>query len=169
MSMAQFTVLSAAVLLSMPGNAQPPERTPYSAPPNWTVTTYRAADTQAFLRCSAERHYDGGLALTVAKNNMGTFVLGFTSSDWAYEDRSTHPVVIKIDSNEEISFSGRVRRLGSGPIVFVDLEPTSSVIPAISAGRVLQVSSAETSVEFQLTGSAAAVASLEQCHRDGIR
>ena len=164
---AQFAIILIPALLSVPSNAQAPERTPYSAPLDWTVTTYRAAGTKAFLRCSAERHYDNGLALTVAKNNTGMFVLGFTSSEWAYEDGSTHVISIRIDSGDEMALPGRVRLLPSGPIVFVDLEPTSSVVPAISAGMVLHVSSTETALEFGLAGSAAAISSVDQCHRDG--
>jgi len=165
--LARFVIVTVAALLCIPANAQAPERTPYSAPPDWTVTTYRAADTKVFLRCSAERHYDDGLTLTIAKTNAGKFVLGFTSSDWTYEDRSTQPVSIQIDSGEETSLSGRVRLLPSGPIVFVDIEADSTVISAISAGNVLFVNSGETSLDFDLSGSAVAVSSTEQCHRDG--
>ena len=55
-----------------------------------------------------------------------------------------------------------------GPTVFVDLEADSSVVPALSVGRMLFVDSPETSLEFDLTGSAAAVRSMVQCHRDAI-
>ena len=160
-----FGVLTA--FLSSIASAQAPERTRYSDLPDWTVTTYRTAETEAFLRCSAERDYEGNLTLTVAKNSAGKYVLGFTSSAWPYEDRSTHSVSVRIDTNEEISMPGRVRLIPPGPIVFVDLEEGSSVIAAISAGAILNVSSGETALEFRLAGSEAALASLELCHRDG--
>lgn len=166
-SIAPCVFLLAVVLLSTPSSAQDIERTPYWAPANWTVTTYRSAESKAFLRCSAERHYDNGLALTVAKNNAGNIVLGFTSSNWTYDDRSTHDVSIQIDSGEQMSFPGRARVLPSGPIVFVDLEHTNPIVAVISSGRSLHVSSPETTLEFELTGSAAAVASMDQCHLDG--
>ena len=160
-----FVVMTA--MLSASGAAQNFERTPYWAPENWTVTTYRAGDSREFLRCSAERHYGDGLALTIAKASAGNIVLGFTSPRWPYEDRSIHDIELRIDTGERMSFSGRVRVLPSGPIVFVDLEPTSHVIPAISTGRQLNVSSPEIALAIDLTGSAAAVASVDQCHRDG--
>ena len=165
--LAQSAIFLVTAMLAVPSNAQAPARTPYSAPPGWSVTTYRAAETQAFLRCSAERHYNDGMTLTIAKTNTGKFVLGFTSPAWTYEDRSTHVVSIRVDSGEEMSLPGRVRLLPSGPIVFVDMEADSSVIPAISAGKVLYVNSAETALEFALTGSAVAVSNTAQCHRDG--
>ncbi len=167
LSLARCVLVFAAVLLSASSNAQGIQRTPYWAPADWTVTTYRAAESNEFLRCSAERHYDDGLALTVAKNSAGNIVLGFTSPKWTYEDRSTHDVVVRIDSGVQMSFPGRARVLPSGPIVFVDLEPTGTIVPFISTGRSLRVSSGETALEFDLTGSAAAVASVDQCHRDG--
>ena len=164
----QAAIVTLAAILSMPGNAQAPARTPYSTPPGWSVSTYRSAASGAFLRCSAERHYDHGLTLTVAINSAGKFVLGFTSAEWAYEDRSTHPVSIRVDSGEEMSVPGRVRVLPVfGPIVFVDLEMDSAIVPALSAGNVLYVNSAETSLEFDLSGSAAAISDAARCHRDG--
>jgi len=164
--LAQCALSLVAVVFSIQGNAQAPARTPYSAPGNWTVTTYRAGDSGAFLRCSAERHYGGGFALTIARNAAGKFVLGFTSDDWTYEDRSTHPVSVRIDSGEETLLPGRVRLLPSGPIVFVDIETDSSVITEISAGNILHVHSAETALEFELAGSAAAVESTNRCYQD---
>ncbi len=155
------------IFLSSLASAQAPDRTRYSDLPDWTVTTYRAADTGAFLRCSAERHYEGNLTLTVAKNSAGKYVLGFTSSAWPYEDRSTHSVSVQIDTNEETSMPGRVRLIPPGPIVFVDLEDDRSFVVAISDGAVLQVSSGDTVLKFSLTGSAAALATLEFCHQDG--
>jgi len=157
-------VLSAA-MLSISSNAQAPARTPYSAPGDWTVTTYRAGDTGAFLRCSAERHYEAQ-ALTVAKNAAGKFVLGFTSNEWTFEDRSIHPISVRVDSGDEVALSGRVRILPSGPIVFVDIEEDSGVIASLSAGNALHVSSGETSLVMNLAGSAAAIASTNQCHID---
>jgi hypothetical protein len=162
---AQFALVLIIAILSFPSNAQAPARTPYAAPGDWTVTTYRAGDTGAFLRCSAERHYEAQ-ALTVAKNAAGKFVLGFTSNEWTFEDRSTHPISVRIDSGEEVMLSGRVRLLPSGPIVFVDIEMDSAVIAEISAGSSLQVISGETSLVMDLAGSAAAIASTNQCHVD---
>jgi hypothetical protein len=165
--LAHFAIVASFTLLGVAGNAQAPQRSPYSAPAGWTVSTYRAPETMAFLRCSAERHYDDGLTLTVAKNNAGNLVLGFTSAAWTYEDRSTHAVSVRIDSANATSLPGRVRLLPVGPIVFVDLAPGSAIIPALSSGMTLYVRSAETALEFGLTGSAAAIASMQQCHRDG--
>jgi hypothetical protein len=145
--------------------AQAPARTPYSTPGNWTVTIYRAGDTGAFLRCSAERHY-ADQALTIAKNAAGKFVLGFTSKEWAFEDRSTHPISVRVDSLEEVTLSGRVRILPSGPIVFVDIDMDSTIIAEISAGNALYVSSGETALVMDLAGSAAAIAGTNQCHQD---
>jgi hypothetical protein len=162
---AQFALVLIIAILSFPSNAQAPARTPYAAPGDWTVTTYRAGDTGAFLRCSAERHYEAQ-ALTVAKNAAGKFVLGFTSKEWTFEDRSTHPISVRVDSGAEVMLSGRVRLLPSGPIVFVDIEMDSAVIAEISAGNSLQVSSEETSLAMDLAGSAAAIASTNQCHVD---
>ena len=163
--LAQFALVFVAVLLSSSGNAQAPARTPYAAPGDWTVTTYRAGDSGAFLRCSAERHYEAQ-ALTVARNAAGKFVLGFTSNEWTFEDRSTHPISIRVDSGEEVTLSGRVRLLPSGPIVFVDVDMGSSVIAEISAGNTLHISSAETSLTMDLAGSRTAIASTNQCHVD---
>ncbi len=162
---APFLLLTSGVLDGIAEAQQSLERTRYSTLVDWTVTTYRS-DAQAFLRCSAERHYDNGLALTVSRNTSG-YVLGFTSSDWPYEDRSTHSVSVGVDSGASQAFAGRVRLLTSGPIVFVDLEADSPIIPAIAKGRMLQVESPETNLDFDLTGSAAAVSSLLSCHRDG--
>ena len=164
--LAQSMIFISVTMLSIPGHAQAPARTPYSAPGNWTVTTYRAGDTGVFLRCSAERHYEDGQTLTIAINGAGNFVLGFTSDKWTYADRSTHPVSIRVDSSGEVPLSGRVRILPVGPIVFVDLEMDSSVITEISAGRILQVTSADTVLNFNLAGSAAAISSANQCHLD---
>jgi len=161
---AQCVFVLMAAMLSFLSHAQAPARTPYSAPGDWTVTTYRAGDTGAFLRCSAERHYDDGQTLTIAINGAGKFVLGFTSDQWTYEDRSTHPVSIRVDSGDEASMPGRIRILPVGPIVFVDIDSNSSIIAEISAGNVLHVSSAETSLEMNLAGSAAAIADTNQCH-----
>lgn len=163
--LAQSMIVLSVTMLSIPGYAQAPARTPYSAPGNWTVTTYRAGDTGAFLRCSAERHYEAQ-TLTVAKNAAGMFVLGFTSNEWTFEDRSTHSVSIRVDSGDAASMPGRVRILPVGPIVFVDLEMDSSVITKISAGSILQVTSADTVLNFNLAGSAAAILSTNQCHLD---
>ena len=165
--LARLAILTITVLLAAPGNTQAPERTPYSAPAGWTVTTYRAANSRAFLRCSAERHYDDGSALTIAKNNAANIVLGFTSTEWPFEDGSTQTVLLRIDSGEERRLPGRVRILPSGPIVFVDLVSTSAMVPAIRKGTTLQVSSGGTTLTFGLTGSAAAIASVDRCHRDG--
>ncbi len=168
--LAPAAIVAVAAILSLSSNAQAPERTPYSTPPGWSVSTYRSAASGAFLRCSAERHYDHGLTLTVAINSAGKFVLGFTSAEWTYEDRSTHPVSIRVDSSEEMSVPGRVRVLPVfGPIVFVDLDMDmdSAIVPALSAGSVLYVNSAETSLEFDLSGSAAAISDAARCHRDG--
>jgi hypothetical protein len=169
LSLARGMFILPAAFFSASGIAQNVERIPYWAPQNWTVTTYRSEDSKEFLRCSAERHYDNGTALTVAKNNAGNIVLGFTSSNWTYEDRSTHDISIRIDSGEQMSFPGRVRVLPSGPIVFVDLEYTNPVVPTLSTGRMLNVSSPETTLEFELTGSASAVASVDQCHLEGTQ
>ena len=165
--LSQCAIFLAVAMFSFSGNAQAPARTPYSALPNWSVTTYRAGDTNAFLRCSAERHYDDGLTLTIAKNAAGKFVLGFTSPEWTYEDRSSHSVSVRIDSGEETSLQGRVRLLPSGPIVFVDIAADSTIVGSIAAGEVLHVNSDETSLSFELSGSAAAVSSTNECHRDG--
>jgi hypothetical protein len=163
----QFSVLLITISLCVPSYAQAPERTPYSAPDNWTVTTYRASGTKAFLRCSAERHYGDGLTLTIAKNVAGKFVLGFTSSDWKYEDRSTPTVSIQIDAGESVSLPGRVRLLPTGPIVFVDIEENSSIVTSMSLGSALHVRTAETSLEFSLAGAEAAVSGVNQCQSDG--
>jgi hypothetical protein len=130
------------------------------------VTTYRAGDSGEFLRCSAERHFDDGQTLTIAINGTGNLVLGFTSDKWIYEDRSTHPVSVRVDSGEETPLSGRVRILPVGPIVFVDLDPDSTVIAELSAGDTLYVSSSETNMVMDLTGSAAAIAGTNQCYAD---
>lgn len=167
MLVVQLALALIIVIHSSPGSAQAPDRTPYADLPDWTVTTYRAAETKAFQRCSAERHYEDGLTLTIAKNAAGKYVLGFTSSAWPYEDRSTHSISIKIDSGEELSMPGRVRLLPVGPIVFLDLDDNSSVISSLSAGANLHVRSDLTVLKFDLTGSAAAVSNLESCHRDG--
>ena len=161
----QFVIVLSATMLSISSNAQAPARTPYSTPGDWSVTTYRAGDTGAFLRCSAERHY-AEQALTVAKNAAGKFVPGFTSEEWTFEDRSTHPISVRVDSGEEGTLSGRVRLLPSGPIVFVDIDMGSSIIAEISAGHSLHISSGETALVMDLAGSAAAVASTNQCHQD---
>ena len=163
--MAQCGFLVAAAIINVPANSQAPARTPYSASGEWTVTTYRAGDTGAFLRCSAERHY-AAQTLTIAKNAAGMFVLGFTSDEWTFEDRSTHQVSIRVDSGDAVSMPGRVRILSVGPIVFVDLELESTVVAEIVAGNALYVSSAETALAMDLTGSAVAIASTNQCHRD---
>jgi len=160
-----FLIVLSTAMLSISSNAQAPARTPYSAPGDWTVTTYRAGDTGAFLRCSAERHYEAQ-ALTVAKNAAGKFVLGFTSNEWTFEDRSTHPITVRVDSGDEVALSGRVRILPSGPIVFVDIEEGSGVIAKLSAGYSLHINAGEVSLTMDLAGSAAAIASTNQCHID---
>jgi hypothetical protein len=161
-----LVLASVAIMYGSPGSAQAPDRVRYAELPDWTVTTYRAAESKALLRCSAERHYDNGLTLTVAKNAAGKYVLGFTSSEWPYEDRSTHPVSMRIDSGDETLLPGRARLLPTGPIVFVDVQNHRIVIPAISAGNRLHVSSGKIDLEFGLAGSAAALVSLDLCHRD---
>lgn len=163
--LACFLVILAAVVSAL-SYAQAPVRTSYSAPGDWTVTTYRAGDTGAFLRCSAERHYEDGQTLTIAINSAGKYVLGFTSDKWTYEDRSTHPVSIRVDSNREQTMPGRVRILPVGPMVFLDLDTNSTVIAQMSAGNSLHVNSADTSFSMSLAGSAATVASARQCYLD---
>lgn len=145
------------------------ERTPFAAPDDWTVTTYRAADTKSFLRCSAERHYDDGPALTVARTADGKYVLGVTSALWQFEDRSTHEFEVTVDAGDANMVTGRVRLLPSGPMIFVDVDLGSSLIAEISAGNTLTVSSGEVSIDMNLKGSAAALSSLEACQVAGTR
>lgn len=147
--------------------AQSFERIPYSAPPHWTVTTYRSSDSGAFLRCSAERHYDDGNTLTVARNAEGKFVLGFTSAAWSFEDSVMPEVSMQVDTYQPVSMTGRARVLPSGPILFVDIDPSTTIIDELSKGSRVIVSSGETSLTLDLLGSAAAIASTDQCQRDG--
>jgi hypothetical protein len=147
--------------------AQSFERIPYSAPPDWTVTTYRSKETGAFLRCSAERHYDDGNALTVARTAEGKSVLGFTSSAWAFDDRETTEVRLQVDANMPMSTTGRGRLLPSGPMLFVDVDPASGVMAELSNGSLLLVTSGETTLRLSLRGSAAAIAGVNQCRIDG--
>jgi hypothetical protein len=156
-----------AIAMATDAIAQSFERIPYSAPTDWTVTTYKSRDTGAFLRCSAERHYDNGETLTIAKNAAGMFVLGFTSDKWEFEDRATTEVEIQVDTGQAISLAGRGRLLPSGPMLFVDADPTTSIIDDLSKGNRLAVGSGETSLTLNLVGSSAAIAGVNQCHLDG--
>lgn len=147
--------------------AQSFERIPYSAPQDWSVTTYRSSDSGAFLRCSAERHYADGNTLTVAKNAEGKFVLGFTSAAWTFEDSAMPEVSTQVDTYQPMSTTGRARILPLGPMLFVDVDPSTTIIDELSKGSRVIVSSGETSLTLDLVGSAAAIASTNQCQRDG--
>ena len=164
-----FILVVAVNAIGTPADAiaQSFERIPYSAPPDWTVTTYRSSDSGAFLRCSAERHYDDGNTLTVAKNAAGKFVLGFTSDAWEFEDRATPGVNLQVDAGQSYSMPGRVRLLPSGPMLFVDIDPATTIIDELSKGGRVHVSSGGNSLTLNLRGSAAAMASANQCQRDG--
>lgn len=156
-----------AIGMSHDAIAQSFERIPYSAPPDWTVTTYRSKNSGAFLRCSAERHYDNGDTLTVASNAEGGFVLGVTSDAWEFEDRATPVVSIQVDANQPRSTTGRGRVFPFGPMLFIDVDPAANIIDELSKGSRAVVSSGETSLTLNLHGSAAAIASTRQCQRDG--
>jgi hypothetical protein len=147
--------------------AQSFERIPYSAPADWTVTTYRSKDSGAFLRCSAERHYEDGTTLTVARNAEGNFVLGFTSGSWTFEDQETTGVRVQVDANEVLSTTGRGRRLPTGPMLFVDVDAGTTAIDELSKGNQLRVTTGGTTLTMSLHGSAAAIASVIQCQSDG--
>jgi len=165
----RFIMFFAFCAINWPGGAlaQSFERIPYSAPQDWTVTTYRSIDSGAFLRCSAERHYENGETLTVARNAAGKFVLGFTSGSWTFEDQDATEVSVQVDDNEALSTSGRGRRLPTGPMLFVDVDPESTVIDELSAGNQLRVTSGNTTLTMSLRGAAAAVAGVIQCQSDG--
>ena len=161
---AQLLLLTAVIVQSNAADAQNINRTIFKEWPGWTITTYRTADTQAFLRCSAEKHYANGTALTIART-APRYVLGFTSAAWPYEDRTTPPISVHIDSGEQVSATGRVRLLGSGPMLFMDLELGNPVISAIPDGKILHVHSEQTSIDFDLIGSKPVIAGLEECRK----
>ncbi len=143
-------------------DAQPFERSPFESVSGWQINVYRATGTQAFLRCSAERRYAEQFALTIARNRTG-FVLGFTSSRWAFDDGSSHPAVLRVDDGEAIQAAMRIRLLPSGPIGFCDVEPESAVLSQVVDGRGLVVQAGDVEIELDLEGAADAVDSVVRC------
>ena len=160
------TVSLLAVIIIPTGHAQNIDRVLFKETPGWTITTYRAKDSKEFLRCSAERHYDNGTALTIART-VPRYTLAFTSTSWPFEDKSMHLVSAHVDASEILSVEGRVRLLNSGPIIFMSVESGDAIIPKLSKGKMLHVHAEQTSVDFDLTGSADVMMGLDECWRAG--
>ena len=160
---------TAAILLTGHGAlAQSFDRTPYTKFDGWLINTYRAADSGEFLRCSAERHLEDAPTLTIARTAASKFVLGVTSAEWTFDDRSTPATTLQVDENTSTSLAGRVRILPNGPMLFIDVEAGSSLMDELAAGNTLTVSAGETQLQIPLAGSAAAIATTIQCHQDAI-
>ena len=147
--------------------AQRFERTPYDTLPGWDINVYRAGDTQAFLRCSAEKRYGAQSALTVARSRAG-YVLGFTSTRWPFDDGSSHESTLQVDDGELVLATMRARLLPSGPIGFVDVEPGHPLLSQLTRGRSLAVQAVEVAIAFDLDGADGAVAAIDRCFQEHV-
>ena len=132
---------------------------------NWTGRPVYS-ETGAFGGCRMSAAYDNGITLHFLQLADLSLLIGMSRPDWSLDPRGAYAMGLAVDGGQVRSARGIV--LASlTEAVFLGLGRDRAARELLRRGTRLTLISERRSFDFRLTGTAAGLARLERCAREG--
>lgn len=126
----------------------------------WEAAVYGDTETGKFDNCMATGRYEGGVDFHVIVFRDYRWALGFSSTSWNLR-RGEIRLGYRFDEGQWFSTEAYMESLGG--LVLWDMASDPAQVALFRRSRVMDISIAQRSYSFKLTGTARLVSTLSQC------
>ncbi|WP_162913960.1 S1C family serine protease [Taklimakanibacter lacteus] len=126
----------------------------------WEAAVYGDTETGRFDNCMATGRYEGGVDFHVIVFRDYRWALGFSSTRWNLR-RGEIRLGYRFDEGQWFSTEAYMESLGG--LVLWDMASDPAQVALFRRSRVMDISIAQRSYSFKLTGTARLVSTLSQC------